>query len=85
MKAQLPLAMLLIGAALTDHPRSYLLSIGRIPLNATESIEAFSIKTWGVEFKSVCSIPGAGGSRPETVPPQMEKSKERKPRRYVVQ
>ncbi len=58
MKAQLPLAMLLIGAAPTDHPRSYLLSIGRIPLNDTESIEAFSIKTWGVEFKSVCNIPG---------------------------
>lgn len=57
MKALLPLAMLLIGAAPADHPRSYLLSIGRIPLKDTESIEAFSIKTWGVRLRSVCSIP----------------------------
>ena len=33
----------------------------------TESIEAFSLKTWGVEFQAVCRIPGgwrikAGGS-----------------------
>jgi hypothetical protein len=53
----LPLALVTMGAAPVDHPRTYLLSIGRIPLNHTESIEAFSIKTWGVEFKSVCSIP----------------------------
>lgn len=58
MKALLPLAMLLIGAAPTDHPRSFLLSIGRIQLMDTESIEAFSIKTWGIEFRSVCRIPG---------------------------
>ena len=32
MKVLLPLAILLIGAAPADHPRSYLLSIGRIPL-----------------------------------------------------
>ncbi len=24
----------------------------------TESIEAFSLKTWGVAFRSLCSIPG---------------------------
>ena len=58
MKAFLPFAMLLFGATPADHPRSYLMSIGRIPLKDTESIEAFSIKTWGVEFTSVCSIPG---------------------------
>lgn len=57
MKAILPLTILLVGAAPADHPRSYLLSIGRIPVRDTESIEAFSIKTWGVLFKSVCSIP----------------------------
>lgn len=56
MKALLPL--LLIGAASADHPRSYLLSIGGIPLRDTESIKAFSIKTWGVEFNAVCRIPG---------------------------
>lgn len=58
MKLLLPLALLTVGAAPVDHPRSYLLSIGRIPLKDTESIEAFSIETWGVEFKSVCRIPG---------------------------
>ena len=57
MKALLPLAMLLAGAGPADHSRSYLLSIGRIPLRNTESIEAFSIKTWGVEFSSVCNVP----------------------------
>jgi len=50
--------MLLIGTAPADRPRSYLLSIRRIQLMDTESIEAFSIKTWGVEFRSVCHIPG---------------------------
>ena len=58
MKLLLPLALVTMGAAPVDHPRTYLLSIGRIPLKDTESIEAFAIKTWGVEFKSVCSIPG---------------------------
>lgn len=58
MKVLLPLALLLLGAAPADHPRSYLLSIGRIPLKDTESIEAFSVKTWGVEFRTVCRIPG---------------------------
>lgn len=57
MKALLPLATLLIGASPADHPRSYLLSIGQMQLRDTESIEAFSLKTWGVEFRSVCSIP----------------------------
>jgi hypothetical protein len=48
-----------IGAAPADHPRSYLLSIERIPLTAkaSESIMAFSITTWGVQFRSVCHIP----------------------------
>jgi hypothetical protein len=46
-----------LGAAPVDHSRTYLLSIERIPLKPTESVEAFSIKTWGVEFKSLCSIP----------------------------
>lgn len=58
MKALIPLALLTIGAAPADHPRNYLLSIGQIPLGDMESIEAFSINTWGVEFKSICRIPG---------------------------
>lgn len=57
MKALLPLAALLVGAAPADHPHSYLLSIGRIPLKATENIKGFTIETWGVQFSSVCHIP----------------------------
>jgi hypothetical protein len=58
MRAFLPLVLLATGAAPVDHPRTYLLSIGKIPLRDTESIEAFAIATWGVEFKTVCRIPG---------------------------
>jgi hypothetical protein len=47
-----------MGAAPADYSRTYLLSIGRVPLKDAESIKAFSIKTWGVEFRSICSIPG---------------------------
>ncbi|WP_125471551.1 MULTISPECIES: hypothetical protein [unclassified Sphingomonas] len=57
MKVLLSLALFMIGAAPVDHPRSYLLSIGRISLKDTESIEAFAIETWGVHIKSVCRIP----------------------------
>ena len=56
-KALLPLALLATGAAPADHPQTYLLSIGGIALKDTESIKAFSIDTWGVEFNSVCRIP----------------------------
>ena len=58
MKALAALALSLVGAAPVDHPHSYLLSIGRMTLKDTESIEAFSIDTWGVEFNSVRRIPG---------------------------
>ena len=58
MMLLLPFALLTMGAVPVDRPRSYLLSIAEIPLKATESIEAFALKTWGVEFRSVCSIPG---------------------------
>ncbi|USU11942.1 hypothetical protein NF701_15640 [Sphingomonadaceae bacterium OTU29THOMA1] len=57
MKRLLPLALLSIGAAPIDHPRTYLLSVGRIPLADTESVAEFAIETWGVEFISVCHIP----------------------------
>lgn len=57
MKVLLPLASLTIGATPVDHPQTYLLSIGRIPLRNTESITAFAIKTWGVQFRSICRIP----------------------------
>lgn len=58
MKACLPLALLLVGAAPVDQSTSYLLTLGHIPITDMESIEAFSIQTWGVTFKSVCHIPG---------------------------
>jgi hypothetical protein len=50
-----------------DHPRTYLLSVERIPLHAGDRIEGFSFLTWGVEFKAVCHLPvgwtvKAGGS-----------------------
>jgi hypothetical protein len=45
---------LLPGPALA---KSYLLSLRGISLRADESIERFSLKTWGVEIKAVCHIP----------------------------
>jgi hypothetical protein len=57
-----PLLLLLIlsatGAAPADHPRTYLVSIVGVPLKAGESMESFSIATYGVEFKAICNIPG---------------------------
>jgi hypothetical protein len=58
MKVLAALALLAVNAAPVDHPRSYLLSVGRLPLKDDESIEEFSIQTWGVEFNAVCRIPG---------------------------
>lgn len=67
MKAYFPLALLAGTTAPVDHPRTYLLSVASIPLKDTHAIQAFSLTTWGVEFKSVCHIPAgwrikAGGS-----------------------
>jgi hypothetical protein len=67
MTALTALVLSLVGAAPVDHPHTYLLSIGRIPLKDTESVEEFSIETWGARFNAVCRIPGgwqikAGGS-----------------------
>lgn len=50
-----------------DQPKTYLLSIVRVPLKPGDRIEGFSFTTWGVRFKTVCHIPGgwiitAGGS-----------------------
>jgi hypothetical protein len=50
-----------------DQPQTFLASFDAIPLGPNESIDTFEIKTWGVEFKAVCHIPGgwwieAGGS-----------------------
>jgi len=65
----LSLAFLLLAAApaQTHHPKTFLLSIGGIPVPRDEMIESFAFSTWGVTFKRVCSIPAgwtikAGGS-----------------------
>lgn len=57
MRSFLTFALLLIASAPPDHPRTYLASIVNIPLRQGESIESFSIATWGVEFTSICKIP----------------------------
>ncbi|MEG3182074.1 hypothetical protein [Sphingomonas sp. LT1P40] len=48
----------LLAATPVDKPRTYLVSIVDVPLAPGESIQSFSISTWGVEFRKVCSIPG---------------------------
>jgi hypothetical protein len=65
----LSLALLLLAAApaQSDHPKTFLLSLGSIPVPRDEIIENFAFSTWGVTFKSVCRIPPgwtikAGGS-----------------------
>nr|WP_316628665.1 hypothetical protein [uncultured Brevundimonas sp.] len=50
-----------------DRPETYLMSLVDVPLEAGESIEAFTVATWGVTFQTVCAIPSgwtikAGGS-----------------------
>jgi hypothetical protein len=58
MAAFLLSAFLIASSAPADHPRTYLLSVENFPLRDAQSIEAFSFSTWGVEFNSVCRIPG---------------------------
>jgi len=58
MKRFLPLALLATASAPVAHPQTYLVSIVSLPLKSGESMEGFSIATWGVEFKAVCKIPG---------------------------
>ena len=41
-----------------DRPRAYLMSLVDVPLGKAESMESFSVATWGVEFNAVCKIPG---------------------------
>lgn len=63
----LPLILLVSAAGQADRPKTYLVSIEDVPLEAGESIEAFTVATWGVTFQAVCAIPSgwtikAGGS-----------------------
>jgi hypothetical protein len=59
MKALAPLLLLLPVAALAaDRPHTYLLSVIGLPTRDAQSVKAFSFDTWGVEFNSVCHIPG---------------------------
>ncbi|MBX9795900.1 hypothetical protein [Sphingomonas sp.] len=46
------------AASAADHPRTYLLSVVGLPVKDTQSVSAFSFDTWGVEFNSICHIPG---------------------------
>lgn len=61
------------AAVQSDQPQTYLVSVVDIPLNAGESIEAFSLSTWGVTVNAVCRIPpgwevrAGGGLTPEGV------------------
>ncbi len=62
-----PLLLLVSGPVQTDQPKGYLLSIVDLPLQGDESIEGFTLSTWGVTFGTVCHIPPgwtvkAGGS-----------------------
>lgn len=61
------LLLLVSGPVQTDQPKGYLLSIVDLPLQGDESIEGFTLSTWGVTFGTVCHIPPgwtvkAGGS-----------------------
>jgi hypothetical protein len=58
MKLLLPVILAATTAAPQDHPKTYLVSVVGIPLKSSESIESFTISTWGVEFQAVCKIPG---------------------------
>lgn len=53
----LPL-MVAASASPQDHSKSFLVSVVGFPLKPGESVESFTISTWGVEFQAVCKIPG---------------------------
>ena len=57
MTALLALAFTVAAPAVADRPRTFLASVDGIALGAHESVDAFRIETWGVEFKAVCRIP----------------------------
>ncbi|EIZ81310.1 hypothetical protein WSK_0016 [Novosphingobium sp. Rr 2-17] len=59
MRRFFPLLLLMPGvASAADHSQTYLLSVIGLPVADTGSVKAFSFDTWGVEFNSVCRIPG---------------------------
>ena len=59
MRRLLSLLLLMPGAAsAVDHPHTYLLSVVGLPVKHDVSLKAFSFDTWGVEFNSVCRVPG---------------------------
>ena len=59
MRLVLSLLLLMPATALPrGYPHTYLLSIIDLPVKGTQSVKAFSFDTWGVEFRSVCHIPG---------------------------
>jgi hypothetical protein len=67
MEMLLSLILLTSGLVQIDRPSRYLVSIADVPLEANESIEGFTLSTWGARFSTVCQIPSgwtikAGGS-----------------------
>ena len=52
------LPLTLGAASAVDHPHKYLLSVVGLPVKDTVSVKAFTFDTWGVEFNSVCRVPG---------------------------
>lgn len=51
------LILLASGPVQTDQPQGYLVSIVDVPLQGDESVESFTLSTWGVTFDAVCRIP----------------------------
>ena len=54
------LLSLMLAAAISspqDRPKTFLMSIVDLPLKSGESVEGFTLSTWGVEFQAVCKIP----------------------------
>lgn len=67
MNLLLSLICLGFGLVQIDRPTTYLVSIVDVPLEGNESIEGFTLSTWGAQFATVCQIPPgwtikAGGS-----------------------
>jgi hypothetical protein len=67
MKLLLPLILIASAPFQIEPAETYLLSVVDVPLTANESIEKFTLSTWGVTFSAVCEIPSgwtirAGGS-----------------------
>lgn len=57
MNLLLPLILIASAPFQAEPAETYLLSVVDVPLTANESIEKFTLSTWGVTFSAVCEIP----------------------------